>query len=77
MSSWSDVLAVILFDQFSTKNTEKEREGLWHGVCVCVCVVLCVLAGVYGGGGGGVSVCVCKNMCVSVCAHTYVCAVGC
>ena len=35
----SDVLAVILFDQFS-KQTKKDRWDVGY-VCVCVCVSLC------------------------------------
>ena len=53
ISSWSDVPAVILFDQFSkklkiAKHKERGRERecvcvcVFHGVCVCMCVCVCV-----------------------------------
>ena len=45
ISSWSDVLAIILFDWFSKTTKCRERESMCfvfvHHMCVCVCVRVC------------------------------------
>ena len=47
ISSWSDVLAIILFDWFSeiTKCREKERAHVFCICAPCVCVCVCILDG--------------------------------